>query len=59
MSWTIWPKGCKKCNGDLTPERDCYGSYIRCMQCGTIIEDRAESVSQTRVNTKEKVLIAA
>lgn len=39
MSWLIWPKGCQKCAGDLTSGSDAYGSYLSCLQCGTITHE--------------------
>ena len=27
-------KQCPKCNGDLTTDRDRYGQFVSCMQCG-------------------------
>ncbi len=27
-------KGCKRCGGDLFLEKDAYGPYISCLQCG-------------------------
>ena len=27
-------KGCPKCQGDLYLERDAYGRYVNCLQCG-------------------------
>ena len=31
----MWLKSCPKCKtGDLALERDAYGSYMRCLQCG-------------------------
>jgi hypothetical protein len=30
----LWLKGCPKCNGDLNQERDMYGEYTACLQCG-------------------------
>jgi len=30
----IYFKACPKCGGDLTDERDIYGKYLRCQQCG-------------------------
>ncbi len=29
-----WLKLCPRCNGDLFEDRDQYGSFITCMQCG-------------------------
>ena len=30
-----WLKGCDKCGGDLYLEKDRFGSYISCIQCGS------------------------
>ena len=30
----FWFKLCPRCNGDLLEDRDQYGSFITCMQCG-------------------------
>ena len=30
----VWFKLCPRCNGDLMADRDEYGKFIRCMQCG-------------------------
>ena len=31
-------KACTKCRGDLTLEKDAYGDYLKCMQCGKLID---------------------
>ena len=31
-------KGCSKCHGDLTLEKDAYGAFLKCMQCGKLTE---------------------
>ena len=31
-------KACRKCRGDMTLEKDQYGSFLKCLQCGTYIE---------------------
>lgn len=41
MSWMVWPKGCKRCGGDLSMEGDVYGSYVACLQCGHVKNDLA------------------
>ncbi len=28
-------KACTKCRGDLILEKDAYGNFLKCMQCGT------------------------
>lgn len=30
----MWLKGCPRCHGDLYANRDHYGHYVTCMQCG-------------------------
>lgn len=30
----IWFKSCRRCGGDLSLEKDDYGSYMLCIQCG-------------------------
>ncbi len=30
----FWFKRCPRCSGDLFENRDSYGSFITCMQCG-------------------------
>ncbi len=46
----IFLKACPRCRGDVSLDRDIYGRYMRCLQCGTIkdlVEDspsRAGSV---------------
>lgn len=30
----LWLKSCPRCGGDLVLERDRYGPYIYCVQCG-------------------------
>ena len=31
-------KGCSKCHGDLTLEKDAYGAFLKCLQCGKLTE---------------------
>ena len=38
-----WLKGCKKCGGDLYLEKDKFGSYVSCLQCGAIRLDFEEA----------------
>ena len=30
----FWFKGCPRCSGDLYEDRDQYGPFISCVQCG-------------------------
>jgi uncharacterized Zn finger protein (UPF0148 family) len=40
--WTQWEvrlamlflRACPKCGGDLFMDRDMYGGYVKCLQCG-------------------------
>ena len=37
MRCLIRTKACKRCGGDLSLERDKYGAYIECIQCGSVL----------------------
>lgn len=39
----FWLKSCPKCDGDLYGDRDQYGPYISCVQCGHYLTE-AEGV---------------
>lgn len=30
----FWLKACPRCHGDLYQEKDLFGSYLACLQCG-------------------------
>ena len=30
----FWFKGCPRCSGDLFEDRDQYGPFVTCVQCG-------------------------
>ncbi len=32
-------RACKRCGGDLSLERDQYGAYVNCIQCGAVWND--------------------
>lgn len=38
----LWLKGCPRCNGDLCEEKDMYGPYIDCLQCGHYLSEAEE-----------------
>ncbi len=42
-----WLKGCEKCGGDLYLERDKFGSFVSCLQCGAVRSDLGDSVPST------------
>ena len=37
-----WLKACPRCRGDLHEERDFYGAYVACIQCGYLLNAREE-----------------
>ena len=37
----FWLGCCSKCNGDLYEDRDHYGPYIACIQCGNYLNGAA------------------
>ena len=41
-------KSCTKCHGDQTLEKDSFGAYLKCLQCGTYTEVK-ESEGQISV----------
>jgi len=59
---TWWLKGCSRCGGDLYSEKDTYGWFVRCLQCGR--ELTAEQVSllvssRTEALAEEEMPVAA
>ena len=34
MLCLVRTKACRRCGGDLSLERDSYGTYMECIQCG-------------------------
>ena len=30
----LWLKSCRRCHGDMTLEKDRWGAYRACIQCG-------------------------
>ncbi len=39
----FWLKCCPRCEGDLYEEKDTYGRYVACLQCGRVINPLLES----------------
>ena len=33
----FWLKQCPRCGGDLLDESDVHGTYITCLQCGSML----------------------
>ena len=38
-------KTCPKCQGDMYLDRDSYGTYRKCLQCGHIVEQERQPIS--------------
>ncbi len=39
----MYLKGCPRCKGDLQSNRDTYGTYQKCIQCGFIKDVSVQS----------------
>ena len=35
----LYLKACPRCQGDLHTNRDIYGSYRECLQCGYMVDE--------------------
>ena len=42
-------KGCPKCRGDLFFEKDFYGAYFKCLQCGLMMDLDVQLSGQNKV----------
>ena len=58
----FWLKCCPRCEGDLYEDKDTYGRYVACLQCGRVINPLVESgtaantgVGQQQVSLKKSV----
>ncbi len=40
----FWFKSCPRCGGDLFQERDHYGWYVSCLQCGHHFNEVEEGI---------------
>jgi DNA-directed RNA polymerase subunit M/transcription elongation factor TFIIS len=51
-------KRCPRCNGDLFIDRDQYGLFLQCLQCGYLqdLHMQFRGEEQTSVKEKEPVL---
>ena len=57
VSEMLYLKACPRCKGDMHPNRDMYGSYRECLQCGhmTDVVDRNRLLSELTPRTGKKV----
>jgi hypothetical protein len=39
----FWLKGCPRCGGDLYRDRDIYGQFVACLQCGRHLNGNEEA----------------
>ena len=40
----FWTKRCPRCRGDLYGDRDPYGFFVACVQCGYYLSEAEEAV---------------
>ena len=59
MYYRIRTKACKRCGGDLSLERDKYGTYISCIQCGAFWSESDLMPSVTRTQNNRQPEFAA
>ena len=50
----LYLKSCPRCEGDVRYERDMYGSYLDCLQCGFSISSKNDGV-EASAEGKSKV----
>ena len=46
----FWLKQCPRCNGDLIAERDSYGAFISCMQCGLSKDIKGSKIDPSQMS---------
>ena len=56
----LYLKSCPRCKGDMNSNRDMYGEYRECLQCGNMIDiEKPSSLfavsAEVRANAKKKV----
>jgi len=56
MLCLVRPKACKRCGGDLSLERDKYGTYAECIQCGAVLSLSALAERSPDLGSKRKVM---
>lgn len=39
----LYLKACPRCRGDVKYERDMYGKYLECLQCGFLLSAKNEA----------------
>ncbi|MCH8061313.1 MAG: hypothetical protein IH861_02290 [Chloroflexi bacterium] len=52
----LYLKACPRCKGDVVANRDMYGEYRECLQCGYMVDiDKTNGVFSMPVALKKKV----
>ena len=55
---TVYLKSCNRCGGDMNSNRDIYGEYRLCIQCGNMVDVPKESnlfsLKLTREDSRKK-----
>ncbi len=41
----LYLKACPRCSGDVKYERDVYGRYLECLQCGFLLSSKSEGTT--------------
>jgi hypothetical protein len=54
-----WLKACPRCAGDLREEKDIYGPYVGCIQCGHVLTDEDEWILRAGAATSVKAFTPA
>ncbi len=54
----VYFKACPRCHGDLYPERDAYGPFRSCLQCGYILDLRPAAPTLAPAATPQEVAYA-
>ncbi|MBI4014725.1 MAG: hypothetical protein HY365_02100 [Candidatus Aenigmarchaeota archaeon] len=50
----FWLKGCPRDNGDLYFDRDMYGPFVSCLQCGYYLTDNQMRVLMSLGTLREQ-----
>ena len=61
MLCLVRTKACRRCGGDLSLERDSYGTYMECIQCGasSSVSDLVNSDTQKATEHRPLALTRA
>lgn len=54
----IFLKACRRCKGDVVIERDVYGEYAKCVQCGRSEEAKPVGLPPPFQSTPQKEMDA-